>query len=32
MKFLGSKAGVPDVMIFTPNDTYNGLAIELKVG
>ena len=32
MKFLGSKAGVPDVMIFTPNESYNGLAIELKVG
>ena len=32
MKFLGAKAGVPDVMIFTPNKKYNGLAIELKVG
>jgi hypothetical protein len=32
MKFLGSKAGLPDIMIFTPNKEYNGLAIELKVG
>ena len=32
LKFLGSKAGVPDVLIFTPNKKYNGLAIELKVG
>lgn len=32
MKFLGSKAGMPDLMIFTPNKYYNGLAIELKVG
>lgn len=32
MKVLGSKAGMPDVMIFTPNKNYNGLAIELKVG
>tara|TARA_R100001163_G_C5065066_1_gene202872 strand:- start:2069 stop:2443 length:375 start_codon:yes stop_codon:yes gene_type:complete len=32
MKILGSKAGVPDIMIFTPNKHYNGLAIELKVG
>jgi len=32
MKYLGSKPGVPDVMIFTPNKHYNGLAIELKVG
>ena len=23
---------MPDVMIFTPNKYYNGLAIELKVG
>ncbi len=32
MKVLGAKPGVPDVMIFTPNKFYNGLAIELKVG
>ena len=32
MKYLGSKPGVPDVKIFTPNKHYNGLAIELKVG
>lgn len=32
MKFLGSKAGMPDLMIFTPNKYYSGLAIELKVG
>lgn len=32
MKYLGAKAGVPDVMIFTPNEFWNGLAIELKVG
>lgn len=32
MKVLGAKPGVPDVMIFTPNKNYNGLAIELKVG
>jgi hypothetical protein len=32
MKILGSKPGIPDVMIFTPNKKYNGLAIELKVG
>tara|TARA_R100000654_G_scaffold3137_1_gene10884 strand:+ start:10290 stop:10661 length:372 start_codon:yes stop_codon:yes gene_type:complete len=32
MKYLGSKPGLPDVMIFTPNKHYNGLAIELKVG
>jgi hypothetical protein len=32
MKYLGSKPGLPDIMIFTPNKHYNGLAIELKVG
>lgn len=32
MKFLGAKAGIPDVMIFSPNKEFNGLAIELKVG
>lgn len=31
-KFLGGVAGVPDVLIFTPNQNKNGLAIELKVG
>lgn len=31
MKFLGTKRGVPDILIFTPNKTKNGLAIELKV-
>ena len=30
LKHLGTKAGVPDLMIFTPNKHYNGLAIELK--
>ena len=30
LKYLGAKSGVPDLMIFTPNDHYNGLAIELK--
>ena len=29
-KHLGGKSGIPDLMIFTPNDYYNGLAIELK--
>tara|TARA_B100000212_G_C27108282_1_gene419421 strand:+ start:202 stop:576 length:375 start_codon:yes stop_codon:yes gene_type:complete len=32
MKILGSKAGLPDIMIFNPNKFYNGLAIELKIG
>jgi len=32
MKYLGTKAGVPDILIFTPNKKYNGLAIELKTG
>lgn len=31
-KRQGMKAGVPDILIFEPNGTYNGLAIELKVG
>lgn len=31
-KHLGSKAGVPDLMIFNTNCDFNGLAIELKVG
>jgi len=32
MKMCGTKPGVPDIMIFTPNKTYNGLALELKTG
>lgn len=32
MKYLGTKAGIPDIMIFNPNKTKNGLAIELKAG
>tara|TARA_R100000734_G_C3314148_1_gene105650 strand:+ start:1153 stop:1524 length:372 start_codon:yes stop_codon:yes gene_type:complete len=32
LKYLGTKPGVPDVMIFTPNKNRNGLAIELKAG
>lgn len=31
-KFLGGVAGVPDILIFKSNDSYCGLAIELKVG
>tara|TARA_R110000744_G_scaffold94462_3_gene182404 strand:- start:14057 stop:14428 length:372 start_codon:yes stop_codon:yes gene_type:complete len=31
-KYLGAKAGVPDLLIFKPNKIYCGLAIELKVG
>jgi hypothetical protein len=31
LKYLGTKAGIPDILIFTPNKKYNGLAIELKV-
>ena len=31
-KYLGGKAGVPDIMIFRANGIRNGLAIELKVG
>ena len=30
-KRMGVKAGIPDILIFNPNDSYNGLAIELKV-
>jgi hypothetical protein len=30
LKYLGVKSGVPDILIFTPNKKYNGLAIELK--
>ena len=32
MKYLGTKSGIPDIMIFNPNKTKNGLAIELKAG
>ncbi len=32
MKFLGTKAGIPDILIFTSNKQYSGLAIELKTG
>ena len=31
-KYLGGKAGIPDVMVFCPNKTFCGLAIELKAG
>jgi len=31
-KQLGGKSGIPDVLCFAPNDSYNGLALELKVG
>lgn len=31
-KYLGAKAGIPDVMIFDKNAKFNGLAIELKAG
>lgn len=30
LKLQGLKAGVPDFMILEPNQTYHGLAIELK--
>lgn len=29
-KKLGYKNGMPDIIVYTPNDTYSGLAIELK--
>ncbi len=32
LKRKGVKSGVPDVMIYTPNQVYAGLAIELKTG
>lgn len=32
LKRKGVKAGVPDVMIYTPNLVHSGLAIELKTG
>jgi hypothetical protein len=31
-KAMGVKSGVPDIIVFTPNKKYIGLAIELKVG
>lgn len=31
-KAMGVKSGVPDVLIFKPNNGFSGLAIELKVG
>ncbi len=31
LKKKGVKSGVPDVLIFEPNDDYSGLAIELKI-
>lgn len=31
-KKMRMKPGVPDLLIFHPNDTFNGLAVELKVG
>ena len=31
-KYLGGKAGIPDLLIFKTNKKYSGLAIELKVG
>ena len=30
MKYLGTKPGIPDLLIFTPNDNFGGLALELK--
>jgi len=32
LKAMGTKKGVPDILIFEPNGIYNGMAIELKVG
>ena len=29
-KKLGYKNGMPDIIIYTPNKTYNGMGIELK--
>lgn len=31
-KYLGGKAGIPDVMVFCPSGDFVGLAIELKAG
>lgn len=30
-KYLGGMPGIPDVIVFKANSTYDGLAIELKV-
>lgn len=30
LKYLGTKPGIPDLLIFTPNAKRSGLAIELK--
>ena len=30
LKYLGTKPGIPDLLIFTPNSKRSGLAIELK--
>ena len=30
MKYLGAKPGIPDLLIFTPNAHFSGLAVELK--
>lgn len=30
MKYLGTKPGIPDLLIFSPNANFSGLAIELK--
>jgi len=32
LKAMGTKKGVPDILIFEPKGIYNGMAIELKVG
>ena len=32
LKILGTKPGIHDLMIFTPNANKSGLAIELKAG
>lgn len=31
-KYLGGVSGVPDILCFSPNAKYSGLAIELKAG
>ena len=30
MKYLGAKPGIPDLLVFSPNKYFGGLAIELK--
>jgi hypothetical protein len=32
LKAMGTKKGVPDILIFEPKKEYKGMAIELKVG